>query len=193
LPLCKAFANITIVCPASPIETVVATRVCILEHEGPLYLRLVRGADFGGTEEIYEKKTIKFKIGEAITLKDGKDVTLIATGQSVGLALQSAEALEKESISTRVINMHTVKPIDEEAIVQAAEETKGIVVVEEHNIMGGLGEAVCGVVCERKSLVPVKRVGIRDEFCTIGPTRELWEYHGLNKSNIIKAAKEILE
>jgi len=86
------------------------------------------------------------------------------------LALQSAEALEKESISTRVI-----------------------VVVEEHNIMGGLGEAVCGVVCERKSLVPVKRVGIRDEFCTIGPTRELWEYHGLNKSNIIKAAKEILE
>lgn len=193
LAIMRSFANMTIVCPASPIETVHAVRACILEHRGPLYLRLVRGADFGGTEEIYEKEDIEFKIGEAVVLKDGEEITLIAAGQPVGLALQSADVLEKRGISVRVINMHTVKPINKEAINQAAKETEGIVTIEEHNVLGGLGEAVCAVVCENKHPVPVKRIGIRDEFCCIGPTPELWQHHGLNEESIIRAAQEILE
>ena len=187
----RTFANMTIVCPASPLETAEATRACIADHDGPVYLRLVRGADFGGTEEVYEKYDVEFKIGKAVTMQEGSDVTLIATGQPVGLALQAAQDLEKEGISVRVIDMHTVKPIDVEAIAKAAEETKGIVTLEEHNILGGLGDAVCSAVCSTKP-TQVRKIGIRDEFCKIGPTPELWEYHGLNKKSVVSAVKDIL-
>lgn len=189
ISIMRSFANMTIVSPASAIETVIAIRVCILEHKGPLYLRLIRGV----TPEIYKSEDIGFEIGKAITLKEGGDVTLIATGEPVYLALQTAKALKKEGIDVRVLNMHTIKPIDKKAILKAAEETKGIVTVEENNILGGLGDEVCSVVCENDRPIKVKKIGIKDEFCEIGPTKELWEYHGITEVAIKEAVKSILK
>lgn len=177
----------TIVCPASSIETILAARACILEYEGPVYLRLMRE-----TVEFRSENKLEFKIGMAMTLKNGKDITLIATGSPVQLALRCAEILKKEGINARVLNMHTVKPIDETAIAKATEETNGIVTIEEGTILGGLGEAVCGVVNEQRHPVRVKRIGVRDVFCDIGPTPELWKYHGLSEECIMQAVRDIL-
>lgn len=193
IAIMRSFPNMTVVCPASPIETVKATQAVIAEHDGPVYLRLVRGADFGGTEELYDREDIPFEIGKAITLNEGEDVSIVATGQVVGLALQAGKALEREGISARVINMHTVKPIDVEAIKRAARETAGIITVEEHSTIGGLGDAVCSVVCEECIPTRVRKIGIRDQFCSVGPTSELWSKYGLSKENIIDVAKSIVQ
>jgi len=189
ISIMRSFANITIVSPASPIETAIATRVCILEHKGPLYLRLTRNV----TPELYKSVDFGFEIGKAIILKEGKDITLIATGEPVYLAVQAAEVLRKEGIDVRVINMHTVKPIDKEIILKAAEETKGIVTIEENNVLGGLGDEVCSVVCENNTLCKVRKIGIKDEYCKIGPTKELWECHGISETAIKNAVKSILK
>lgn len=189
IPIMRSFANMTIVSPASAIETSIATRACILGHVGPLYLRLIRGV----TPEIYKNDDIGFEIGKAITLKKGGDVTLIATGEPVFLALQAAESLQKEGIDARVLNMHTVKPIDQKAILKAAEETKGIVTIEEGNVLGGLGEAVASVVCENDKPTKIRKIGINDEYCKIGPTEALWEYHGISEKAIKEAVKSILK
>jgi len=194
LALMRGIPNITIVCPASPIENALATRACLLEHEGPVYLRLVRGEDFGGTDEIYEQADIDFEIGKAITLRDGEDITLMAHGNSVGLALLSAAQLAQKGIGARVVNMHTVKPLDKEAIWEAAERTRGIVTIEENNVCGGFGEAVAAVMAGKKGspLVPVRLVGIQDEFCKIGASLDLWQAHGLREQTVVAAALDIL-
>jgi len=188
----RSFPNMAIVCPGSSIETWKACHEAILEYVGPVYLRLERDPFFREVEELYEKKDRPFKLGKAISLREGKDVTVMGIGKPLGLALQAAESLQKEGISTRVINMHTVKPIDTEAIQKAAEETQGIVAVEEHNTVGGLGDAISSAVCESAPAL-VKKVGICDEFCCIGPTDEIWTKHGLTAENIIQAVKSILD
>jgi transketolase len=193
IAIMRSFPNIAIVCPGSALETWKATRATILEHKGPVYLRLDRDAFHSETEKIYDQEDIPFVLGKGVLLRKGKDVTIIGTGRPVGLALQAAEALEKEGISARVINMHTVKPIDKEIIQQAAAETRGIVAVEEHNTVGGLGDAISSAVCEEGVTTFVKKVGICDEFCCIGPTDEVWKIHGLTKENIISAAKSIMD
>lgn len=193
--LMRSIPNITVVCPASPIENAVATRACLLEHDGPVYLRLVRGEDFGGTDEIYEKSDIDFRIGKAITLRDGGDITLIAHGNAVGLALLSAKKLETQGVSARVVNMHTVKPLDKETIWECARTTRGIVTIEENNVCGGLGEAVAAVAAATRSQkpVPIRLVGIQDRFCEVGPTEALWRTHGLNEQAVVDATLEILD
>jgi len=188
----RAMPNITILSPGSPAETVKATKAAILDIKGPVYVRLVRGDFFGGSEEFYDKD-VPFVVGKGITIKDGKDVTIVSTGQPVAMALQAAQALEKEGISARVINIHTIKPLDVDILKKAAQETKGIVTVEEHNIEGGLGDAVCAAVC---ATVPtkVKKIGIGDYFLNnVGPTSSLWEQYGLTKENVMKAAKDLLK
>ncbi len=195
IPVMRSFANLVIVQPASPIETALATRALILDYEGPVYLRLSRDEMFGGGgDEIYQGGEVKFEIGKAITVKKGNDITLISSGQLVGVSLQAADVLAKEGISARVINMHTIKPIDEEVIAKAAEETKGIITVEDCNLAGGLGAAVCEVVCKTHP-VTVKMIGVpENKFGPIGPSQEaLWDYFGINQANIIKTAKDILE
>jgi transketolase len=188
----RSFANIVIVSPASPIETAKATRA-ILEYEGPVYFRLERDAGFGGVEEIYTREDIPFKLGKAITLEEGKDLTMIFTGGALGkMAVEAAKELKKQGVSVRLINMHTVKPLDEEVIKKAAEETKRIVTVEEHNVVGGMGEGVASVVAEAGIPARVKKVGICDEFCCIGPTAEVMRIHGLTAENIISTAKSLL-
>jgi transketolase len=193
IAIMRSFPNIAIVCPGSSFETWNACRAVILDHNGPVYLRLERDPFFENMEDLYAGREIPFVLGKAVTLREGKDVTLIGVGKPIGLALQAADVLEGEGIGARVVNMHTVKPLDKIALLKAAEETKGIVVVEEHNTTGGLGEAISSVICEEGIPTGVKKVGICDEFCCIGPTDDLWKVHGMTKENIIAAAKSLMD
>lgn len=191
ISIMRSFANMTIVQPASPIETALATRAVILDYEGPVYLRLARSG--AGEKEIYKGGELKFEIGKAVTVREGKDITLISSGQLVGVSLQAADTMAKEGISARVINIHTIKPIDEEAIAKAAEETRGIVTIEDCNLSGGLGAAVCEVVSKRYP-VPVKMIGVpENKFGPIAPSQKaIWDYFGINEANIVGTAKGIL-
>ncbi|MBQ5883262.1 MAG: transketolase family protein, partial [Clostridia bacterium] len=153
------------------------------EHDGPVYMRFGRLAVPRVFDENY-----KFEIGKAVTLKEGTDVTIIATGLMVNEAIEAAKTLEKEGISVELINMHTIKPLDNEAVIKAAKKTGCIVTAEEHNIIGGLGSAVSEVVAE-ECPVPVVRVGVNDEFGKSGPAVELLHLYGLDAENIVEKAK----
>jgi len=181
--------NMVIIQPATPLEAVAAAYQGILEHEGPVYLRFSRNLK----KELYSPEDYKFQIGKAITLQDGQDVTLIATGDSLHIAKRAADVLGSKGISVRLVNMHTIKPIDEDAIIKAVEETKGIVTVEDTNASGGLGAAVCSVVCQNNP-VKVKHVSFPDDrFSVIGPSvNALNKYFGITAENVVKKAEQIL-
>ncbi|MCJ7790651.1 MAG: transketolase family protein [Candidatus Atribacteria bacterium] len=186
--LCN-FANITIIQPATPLETVAAAYQGILEHEGPIYLRFSRNTK----EELYSPDDFEFKIGKAITLQNGRDITVIATGASVHIAKRAANVLKNKGIGVRLIDMHTLKPIDEEVIIKAAEETKGIVTVEDINVSGGLGAAVCRIVCQNNP-VKVKNIAFpNNRFSIIGPSvNALNEYFDITAENIVTKAEQLL-
>lgn len=152
----RALPNLIILCPASPLEVRKATKAAY-EYKGPVYLRLGTNKE----PEIYESD-YEFQIGKAITLRDGKDVTLIGTGSILKDILDAVEQLKADGIDARVIDMHTVKPIDKESIIKAVEETGKIITVEDHNVFGGLGSAVAEVVAEYGSKVQFKRLGLQD-------------------------------
>lgn len=179
----RSFANLTILAPCDGVATTKAVRAAI-EFPGPVYLRLGRG----GEPNVY-KDDFDFEIGKAVTLREGSDVTIIAVGAVILRALEAADILAKKGISARVIDMITLKPIDRDIILKAARETKLIVTAEDHNILGGLGGAVAEVLSEEPS-VPLRRVGIKDTFCSIGPTDELMDKYGLSGKAI---AKEVLD
>jgi len=185
----RSFPNITIIQPASPLEAIIASYKAILDFKGPVYLRLTRNM----SEEIYKEEDLKFEIGKANILKEGEDITFIATGRTVHLAKRTVAILEKEGISVRLINMHTLKPVDEQVIIKSAVETKGIITIEDSNINGGLGAAVCQIVCEKSPTI-VKTVGVsNNKFSVIAPSsQKLWEYFGITEENLIKITKEIL-
>lgn len=190
ISILRNFPEMTIIQPASPLETIIACFKAILIHEGAVYLRLSRTI----RDEIYKENELNFEIGKAVILRQGKDVTLVATGgRPVKAALQAADALSSEGISARVLNIHTIKPIDEEAILKAAQETQGFVTVEEANISGGLGSAVNDIVSDKNPKF-VKKIGIpNDHFSIIGHSAdELCDYFGISSSNIVKKTKEIL-
>jgi len=190
ISILRNFPEITIIQPASPLEIIIACFKAILIHNGAVYLRLSRATG----EEIYKEGEFNFEIGKAVTLRQGEDVTLIATGaRPVKAALQAAEVLASEGVSVRLLNMHTIKPIDEEAILNAAKETQGFVTIEEANISGGLGSAVNDIVSDKNPKF-VKKIGIpNDRFSVIGHSAdELCDYFGISSSNIVKKAKEIL-
>lgn len=184
--LMRTIPGMVILNPADDIEA----RLCVLaaaEHEGPVYMRFGRLAVPRVFDESY-----KFEIGKGAVLKDGTDVTIIATGLMVNEALMAAEKLADEGISTRVVNMATIKPIDRDIIVDSAKKTGVIVTAEEHNIIGGLGSAVAEVVCETVP-VPVLRVGVNDVFGKSGPAVELLHEFGLDADNIAAKAKEAIK
>lgn len=181
----RAIPNMTVIVPADGVEAKKAIHA-IAAVEGPFYVRLGRSAVPVINDDNYE-----FVIGKGVTLREGKDVTIIATGIMVSQALEAREELLKKGIEARVINIHTIKPIDEDIIVKAAKETKGIVTVEEHNIIGGLGSAVAEVVAE-KAPAYIKRVGIKDTFGESGKPEELLEKYGLTVEEIIKATEEVV-
>ena len=185
IALMRSIPNMTVLCPADHFETIKAIEAAI-NHEGPVYVRLGRLAVPYLFDENY-----KFEIGKSSTLKDGDDVTVIATGLMVGKVLEAYEVLKNDGINVRVINMPSIKPIDEEAVIKAAKETKGIITVEEHSVIGGLGSAVCDVLCT-KYPAKVDKIGVQDRFGQSGKPDELLEEYGLTAENIIKHVKEML-
>ena len=179
----RTIPGMTIVNPADAVEARAAVAAAIL-HKGPMYLRFGRLA----VPVIYDKETYKFELGKGIQMTEGTDVTIIATGIMVDMALTAAELLKAEGISAAVVNIHTIKPLDKEIVIAAAKKTGALVVAEEHNIIGGLGSAVTEAVCEACP-VPVTRVGIEDQFGRSGKVPALLEYYGLTPANIVAKAK----
>jgi len=189
----RALPHTTVILPADGIETKEAVRASI-EWPGPVYMRLSRPATPLLYEEGYKLngRALKFKVGEAVKLNEGKDVAILATGTMVSEALTAATGLAKEGLSATVLNVHTIKPLDESAIVKTAKETGGVVTAEEHSILGGLGGAVAEVLTENVQ-VPMIRVGIRDAFGESGTSSELLMKYGLTASDIIAASKRVLK
>ncbi|NLU11085.1 MAG: transketolase family protein [Tepidanaerobacter acetatoxydans] len=183
LALMRTLPNMTVINPADAVEAKKAVRAAAA-HEGPVYLRFGRLA----VETIFEEDS-EFEIGKGKILREGNDVAIIATGIMVGEALKAAEILEKSGLKAMVINIHTLKPIDEEIILKAA-ECGAIVTAEEHTIIGGLGSAVAEVLAEKKP-TPMKRIGIKDKFGQSGKPEELLKLYNLTAEDIVKAAKEI--
>lgn len=181
LALMRSIPNMIVMNPADDVEAMACVKAAI-DHKGPVYMRFGRLA----VEDI-NPADYQFEMGKGVMLADGSDVTLIGTGLMVAEALKAREILAAEGISARVINIHTIKPIDEEIITKAAKETGAIVTAEEHYIMGGLGSAVCEVVC-KTAPVPVQIVGT-DRFGKSGTPAELFEEYGLTAENIAKQAK----
>lgn len=184
LAVMRSFPNMTVIVPGDYEEARLATRAAA-EHVGPVYLRYGRDS-YPVVEEIHTG----FHIGKAKLIREGSDLTIISTGIMVSEALLAAETLLNSGISARVIHMPTIKPLDVDIVVQAAKQTRGIVTAEEHSILGGLGEAVAGVVSESYP-VPVKRVGIRDRFGESGTAAELLTRYGLRAKDIVEAATAI--
>ena len=182
--LMRSVPGMVVICPSDDVEAREAVKAAY-HYEGPCYLRFGRLA----VPVINDNANYKFEIGKGVTLKEGNDVAIIATGLMVAEALEAAKELEKEGISARVINIHTLKPIDREIIIKAAKETKFIVTCEEHSIIGGLSDAVSSVVCE-ECPTKVLRVGVNDVFGQSGPALEVLKLYGLSKENIIKVVKE---
>lgn len=186
IALMRTIPGMTILNPSDDIEAKSAVKAAY-EMNGPVYLRFGRLA----APILNDNPNYEFKIGKGITLKEGKDVTLIATGLEVGYTLEAAYQLEKEGIHAKVINIHTIKPLDTELIVNAAKETGKVVTIEEHSIIGGLGGAVCEALSEQYP-VPVKRIGIRDEFGQSGTAIGLLEHYKLDAEGIAEQVREYL-
>lgn len=159
----------------------------LVDYDKPVYLRIGRNP----VEDSYVSEDYDFQIGKAVTMKEGTDITIIATGETVRVALDSAEALEQDGIHCRVINMHTIKPLDKEAILKAAQETGRIITIEEHSVYGGLGSAVAEVVSQSHP-VPVKILGLPDEPAIAGKTAEVFEHYGLSVGNVRKIAIQMV-
>lgn len=183
IALMRTIPGMTIVNPADAVEARAAVEAAI-NTNGPFYLRFGRYA----VPVFNDEKTYRFELGKGVLLKDGTDVTIVATGLMVSVALEAREALAAEGISARVINIHTIKPIDAEILAKAARETGAIVTAEEHNIIGGLGSAVAESVAETCP-VPVVRVGVKDTYGHSGTVPALLEAYGLTAANVVAAAK----
>ena len=186
IALMRTIPGMTIINPADAVEAKAAT-LAAAEIDGPVYLRFGRLA----VPVINDEAAYRFELGKGIQLTEGSDVTIIATGLMVERAQQAYELLKAEGISARVINIHTIKPLDEEIVLKAAEETGAIVVAEEHSVIGGLGSAVSELLAE-KLPTPVKKVGVEDVFGMSGPALELLDIFGLNADNIVRKAKEAI-
>ncbi len=186
LSVMRTIPGMVVINPADAVEARAAVAAAI-EYEGPVYLRFGRLA----VPVVNDEETYEFQIGKGITLRDGKDVTLVSTGICTDQALKAAEELAAEGISARVINIHTIKPIDKDLLAKAAKETGCMVTAEEHSVIGGLGSAVCEAVAETCP-VPVLRVGVADCFGKSGKAVELIDEFGLSARFIVAKAKEAI-
>lgn len=186
IALMRVIPGMVIINPADDIEARAAV-FAAAEYEGPVYMRFGRLA----VPRIFDE-SYKFELGKAVTLREGSDVTIIATGLMVNEAIEAAKALADEGISAEVINIHTIKPLDKEAIIRSAAKTGAVVTAEEHSIIGGLGGAVAEVLCESGKPVPVVRLGVNDVFGRSGPAVELLHIYGLDAQNIVAKAKQAI-
>ena len=189
---CEDFAlmlsipGMVVMSPADDVEARAAVKAAY-EYVGPVYIRFGRAA----VPVIHDPDSFRLEIGKAEILRDGRDVALVATGLMTAEALSAAETLAEQGVEARVINVCTIKPLDEEAILAAAADCERIVTCEEHSIIGGLGEAVCSLVSERRP-VPVRRVGVNDVFGHSGPAAELLREFGLSAEHVVRAALDLV-
>ena len=186
IALMRTIPGMMVINPADDVEAKAAV-LAMADYVGATYMRFGRLA----TPIFNDKDTYKFELGKGVQLRDGDDITIVATGLMVAQALEAADALKGQGINARVINIHTIKPIDKDIIIKAAKETGKIVTVEEHSIIGGLGSAVCDVLCENYP-VPVTKIGVMDTFGHSGPAAALLEEFGLCADNIANTVKKVL-
>ena len=186
IALMRTIPGMVVINPSDDVEARAAVKAAY-EHVGPVYMRVGRLA----VPVINDREDYKFELGKGVVLREGKDLTIVATGLPVSNCLEAAEKLAADGIDAKVINIHTIKPLDEDLVVAAAKETGKVVTVEEHSIIGGLGGAVCECLAE-KAPVPVKRIGIHDVFGESGPALELLHKYGLDAEGIYKQIKEFV-
>ncbi len=188
IAIMRSLANMTVIVPSDPFQLYHAMHA-VVDHDGPCYIRLIRGD--GSPVLLYESiEKCSFEIGKGNEIKPGNDFTIIACGNPmVQNSFLAAQALDKEGISVRVIDMSTVKPIDKHLVLKAATETKGIMTVEDHTIIGGLGGAVAELLSEERP-TPMKRIGLPDIFSTIGPPEELWNRYEMDADSLANRAKD---
>ena len=187
IALMRTIPGMTIINPADAVEAKAAV-IAAADIEGPVYMRFGRFA----VPVFNDEATYKFEVGKAVKLNDGDDVTIIATGLMVNEAVIAAQKLKEEGINADVLNIHTIKPLDDEAVLASAKKTGKVVTVEEHSVIGGLGSAVCDLLSE-KYPVPVKKIGMNDEFGMSGSAADLLEHYGFSADNIVKTVKELLK
>lgn len=187
IALMRTIPGMTIINPSDDVEAKAAVRAAY-EMEGPVYLRFGRLA----VPVLNDREDYKFEIGKGIVLREGRDLTIVATGLCVSYALEAAEKLAEDGIQAEVINIHTIKPLDKELIIRSAEKTGKVVTVEEHSVIGGLGGAVCECLCENNP-VPVHRIGMQDVFGESGPAVKLLEKYKLDGEGIYSQIREILD
>ena len=183
IALMRTIPGMVVINPSDDVEAKAAVRAAY-EHDGPVYLRFGRLA----VPVINDRPDYKFELGKGVVLREGKDVTIVATGLPVSECLEAAEKLAADGIDAKVINIHTIKPLDEELIIAAAKETGKVVTVEEHSVIGGLGSAVCDVLAE-KAPAKVLKIGVNDTFGESGPAVELLKKYGLDTDGIYEKIK----
>ena len=186
IALMRTIPGMVVMCPADDVEAKAVVRAAV-EHEGPVYMRFGRAA----CPVINDRPDYKFEIGKGQILREGTDVTIVATGICVGNALEAAEKLAQDGISAEVINICTIKPLDEELVVASAKKTGKVVTAEEHSVIGGLGSAVCDALCKSYP-VPVCKIGMQDVFGESGSAAALVEKYGLDGNGIYKTVKEFV-
>ena len=182
--LMRTIPGMVVMCPSDDVEARAMVKAAYA-HQGPVYMRFGRSP----VPVFHEEEGYTFEIGKGEVLQEGSDVAIIATGLLVAEAVEAGKALKEAGISARVINMATIKPLDEELVLKAARECGKIITCEEHSVLGGLGEAVCGVLSE-KCPTPVRRIGVNDEFGHSGPAGELLKQFGLCAEHIVEVAKD---
>ena len=187
IALMRTIPGMVVINPADDVEARAAVRAAY-EHQGPVYMRFGRLA----VPVINDRPDYKFELGKGVVLREGKDLTIIATGLPVSNCLEAAEKLAADGIDAKVINIHTIKPLDEELVVAAAKETGKVVTVEEHSVIGGLGSAVCDVVAE-KAPAKVMKIGVNDTFGESGPAVELIKKYGLDADSIYAKVKAFVK
>lgn len=187
IALMRTIPGMVVISPSDDIEAKAAVKAAY-EHEGPVYLRFGRLA----VPVINDKPDYKFELGKGVVLRGGKDVTIVTTGLCVSESLEAANILENQGIDAQVINIHTIKPIDKEIIIEAANKTGKIVTVEEHSVIGGLGSAVCDVLCENAP-AKVLKIGVQDTYGESGPAAELVKKYGLDSASIADSVKSWLK
>ena len=184
--LMRSIPGMVVICPADDIEARQAVKAAY-DYEGPVYLRFGRLA-----VPVFHNDDYKFEIGKGEVVKERKDVTIIANGLMVAEAIEAGKVLAEKGIDAEIINIATIKPLDEELVIASAKKTGKVVTVEEHSVIGGLGEAVCSCLCENCP-VPVKRIGVNDEFGHSGPAKELLKQFGLSADNIVKVVSDFVK
>jgi transketolase len=187
LAVMRSFANMTVIAPADGFETGNAL-VAALDRQGPVYIRIGRGFE----PPVYKDQNYPFEIGRAITMREGSDVTLIGCGVGVLQAMRAAEVLQAQGLSARVLNMHTVKPIDADAVVAAVKETRRIVTIEDHNIYGGLGTAVAEVIVKSGKACAFRKLGVPDCFSIVGYPEDLYHHYGFDADGIVATVGELM-